>query len=525
MSERKLRRFDKEIRDRLRIICLACGIPAEDFPAHQGLRTLLRRDEYTIFTRASLSLLAATGRYPTEQAASDLASLVALSQDELAWTELVRAVSKSSKRSLTRQLRPSLDLVVDVSRTSRATHTTGIPRVALAVASIAQQAGASLVVWEDGAPGRVQLSDSRVEFPADEWHKASHRRRRLTKVKSLYWKVLERMSRLPGGATFQTLARSIASPVANVLFGRDGPRQALLLSNCRYILPEVPQTTTSTSLLGWLKTDMNVQLTTALHDFLPITSPMFSAPDQRLEHIEFSRVVAASKKVVVASPHLRREVLAMRDLYQPGHLLEVEHVPYGIDALTWHEQPQPARGQPEFLMIGSMDDRKNHRLALLALADLSRQGCPTTLHVVGGPRPVSRETRQALAWARQVGVAVLEHPRATDGEIKGLMRNCVASFYLSWAEGFGLPVLESLACGLPVIASDIPSNADHCHYGGVVLVSPRDPSELAAIVGRLLDDSEYLQRLRSEIDSERLPHGFERWASALLTGDSKETLP
>lgn len=536
-SPSSLRRYDLAIRDRLTVASTAFGLPqvVPDRSAEECLRTLLGQEAIAAPMRAGICLLAATGRYPTEAQVAVLQPLLDDPHGDLAWGELLKALRVTPRRSLGRRLLPSTATLVDISRTSRATTTTGIPRVALGVAGIAQALDFQLIVWEDGVPGLVELSPDRAVTPSPAtWFGGRRRRGLLLKMKKAYWSLMSQISLWPGGAGITRAARAIASPVARALFSRNGPGTAILMTRCRYVMPEVPHSATTSRLLAWIALGSEVHVAVAVHDLLPVNAPEFFAKDQRLEHIEFCRLIARSESVVVASPHLVAEVkgvaLAFGSTIGPAasqtqasvreaRCPSIEQVPYGIDVREWHVTPQAKRSNAEFLMIGSMEARKNHRLALLALGSLAGRGMPTTLHVVGARRPISAQTRDALRYARGQGVDVVEHAGADDGTLRGLMDNCVASMYLSWAEGFGLPVLESLAFGLPVIASDIPSNRDHATYGGVVLVAPDRPRAVADVIGRMLTSPDYLSSLREGIRVDALPYGFDEWANCLLGGD------
>lgn len=529
-------RFDSPMRERIAVLARSSGWPPPEpgRSAVQLLRGLLADADIDTPLRAWACLLAATGSYPTQDDVDALRPLLELSRPDEAWDEVRRAVDSASRRALARRLTPSGPLVVDVTRTSRAVETTGIPRVALGLASIAQERQGQLLVWEDGVPGLVEMPRSgQIDFDPDLWSSARQRRRLLARAKTSYWWLLGRLSLLPGGTAITRTARALIAPLANALFSRGGPDEALLLTRCRYVMPEVPIPDSVSRLLPWIDathaglgpgaagyTRDTSHLATAVHDFLPISAAHFFAEDQRVGHIDFCRLVAASDSIVVASPHLVGEVHAMREIHGARRPAEVIRIPYGIDAHRWGLAPQQPSRHPEFLMIGSMEARKNHRLALLALGNLAIAGVPTTLHVVGGRRPVSALTIRALRFARDQGVEVVEHVGTPDSTVRGLMGNCVASMYLSWAEGYGLPVLESLALGLPVIASDIPPNRDHLAYGGVVLVQPDRPDELSALLGRMIRDPAYVESLRGEIRTAEIPFGFEAWASSLIGCDT-----
>jgi glycosyltransferase involved in cell wall biosynthesis len=80
----------------------------------------------------------------------------------------------------------------------------------------------------------------------------------------------------------------------------------------------------------------------------------------------------------------------------------------------------------------------------------------------------------------------------SDEELGALYSSCAVFIYPSIYEGFGLPPLEAMACGAPVIASDI-SSIKEVVGKAARLVSPSSKDELARAINELLD-SEYLRR-------------------------------
>jgi glycosyltransferase involved in cell wall biosynthesis len=77
-----------------------------------------------------------------------------------------------------------------------------------------------------------------------------------------------------------------------------------------------------------------------------------------------------------------------------------------------------------------------------------------------------------------------------------LLSGAEAFLYPSLYEGFGLPVLEAMACGTPVVTSDVSSLPE---VGGdaAVLVDPADPEAIAAGIDRVLSDRDLRERLQS----------------------------
>jgi len=76
-----------------------------------------------------------------------------------------------------------------------------------------------------------------------------------------------------------------------------------------------------------------------------------------------------------------------------------------------------------------------------------------------------------------------------------LYRGAVASCYPSFFEGFGLPVLESMALGCPVVTSIGTSTAELVTGGAGVAVDPRDPDAIASALASVIDDAEQRSRL------------------------------
>jgi glycosyltransferase involved in cell wall biosynthesis len=517
--ERRILRYTDAVRSRLSTATAAIGItmPDDRGDAVALLRSVLDDGAQPADARAAAVILAASGRYPSLADLQATAGWLALGDTDQAWGHVCRLAAQAGRRSLGRRARPAPAIVVDLTRTSRATEMSGIPRVATALAREAAGRGAALVVWESGAPGEVSLgAGSRVEYPPTAWRKPGRLlRHALAAVKRLYWSTIGWMSRWSAGFHAARVLRSATAPLGDLLFGRAVPAELLVLGPGQYVCPEVNRPDVVDRILAWRRAQPGMRLSVVLHDLLPLETPRFFAPDQRLEHVEYVRLVAAADDVVVASPHLLPQVEAMRLLHGGGPQ-SARLVRYGLATAAWTARPTAPLGEPEFVMVGSMEARKNHVLALRALAALARDGQPTTLHVIGGGRPVDPQTRRVLAYARARGVTVLEHRGLDDDAMLGLLANARAALYLSWAEGFGLPVLEALSIGLPVFASDIPPHREHARYGGVVLVPPDRPDVLRDRLAEYLGDPAVEASLRAAIRTDLLPQGHGEWAREVL---------
>jgi len=138
----------------------------------------------------------------------------------------------------------------------------------------------------------------------------------------------------------------------------------------------------------------------------------------------------------------------------------------------------------EFLLfVGTLEPRKNLLTLLKALAQLVRQtSLRPQLVIAGGTGWLMRETE---SFVKSSGLAeqLLFTGYLRDEELRALYSSCAAFIYPSIYEGFGLPPLEAMACGAPVIASKIGAHQEVLS-GAARLVDPFDIESLAeAMIG------------------------------------------
>jgi glycosyltransferase involved in cell wall biosynthesis len=150
--------------------------------------------------------------------------------------------------------------------------------------------------------------------------------------------------------------------------------------------------------------------------------------------------------------------------------------------------------RPYVLFVGFLEPKKNLGVLLEAVAALRRTGAwgETELIVVGapgwGPNPVARAQALGLAdVVRFVGAVA-------DAELPGLYGGALTFAFPSLWEGFGLPALEAMAAGAPVVASNRGALPE-VTAGAALLVDPA-PQPLAEALEQLLTDPPLRERLR-----------------------------
>lgn len=148
--------------------------------------------------------------------------------------------------------------------------------------------------------------------------------------------------------------------------------------------------------------------------------------------------------------------------------------------------PRPAGVTGEYvLFVGGPDGRKNLETVVAAAGLAADPGRPVTLVAAGGYPPRWRRRIERSAAGGRVRLAWLDH--VDDRELAGWYAHARATVVASRAEGFSMPVIEAMACGSPVLASDIP-----CHRELVgdpaARFDPGDPDDLARRLRSLLAD-------------------------------------
>jgi glycosyltransferase involved in cell wall biosynthesis len=114
---------------------------------------------------------------------------------------------------------------------------------------------------------------------------------------------------------------------------------------------------------------------------------------------------------------------------------------------------------PYFLCLGTIEARKNHLLLLTLWREMAKRlGDASPQLVIAGRRGWECEqVIDLLERCDTIRPHVLEINNGTDSEIVSLIRGARALLMPSYAEGFGMPVLEALSLGTPVISSPLPA--------------------------------------------------------------------
>jgi glycosyltransferase involved in cell wall biosynthesis len=175
-------------------------------------------------------------------------------------------------------------------------------------------------------------------------------------------------------------------------------------------------------------------------------------------------------RVVFHSTLTVREQILRHDLVPARRLVQA---PYGVAAEFLSVPPRDESTRPYLLHVGSCIPRKNIELLLEIFAGVRQRDPRVELVQVGG---LWTDAHRSYLDSQKLGPYVVQKRGISRAELASLYAGASVVLVPSLAEGFGLPIIEALACGAPVIASDIPVLRE-VGFEGVRFCSLRDVDE------------------------------------------------
>lgn len=262
-----------------------------------------------------------------------------------------------------------------------------------------------------------------------------------------------------------------------------------------------------------------VRSVVTIHDLIYRRLPWCYSPvDRLLYDFKYGRACRNADRIIAVSECTKRDIMhyynveedKIRVIYQGCDDIFRHRADNERDKAVARELQLPER---YILQVGTVERRKNLELTMRALAAL-----PEDLHLVVVGRDHHGYRRKCVALAKELGITA--RVKWLEGlpfdRLPGLYRGAAAAAYPSLYEGFGIPVLEALECGTPVVAAK-GSCLEEAGGGGTLYVAPDSPREMAEALRSCIDGS----RDRREIAAIGRAHAA-RFSTARMAGELAE---
>ena len=385
-------------------------------------------------------------------------------------------------------------LLIDLTHTSHTQARTGIQRVARALYTELTARGAALAVTWDAY--------ARAWRPLETWESANLAKTTAGAKRGARWPLTAKLR----GLLRRRLGRAPAFPLSAF---RSPPSKSGLLE------PEIFTATVATALPA-LFAHSRGPCVTLFHDALALKFPELAPPKTVARFPAYLQELSRFDGVAAISADSRDALLAYWDWLDLRNTPPVEAIPLGIDlppmapaecnplGYTPSGSAAPA-ALPTVLCVCTLEGRKNHLVLLAACEQLWTRGVRFELRLIG---LVQTETgRTALARVRalqKAGWPLRYDGPVDDATVTAAYRECQFTVYPSLLEGFGLPVLESLALGKPCVCSARGPVGESARGGGCVALDEVTPATLAAAIERLLSTPAELAALATAVSARQI---------------------
>ena len=202
-----------------------------------------------------------------------------------------------------------------------------------------------------------------------------------------------------------------------------------------------------------------------LYDLIPLRFPSLVPARLSMNFPRwFQLVVLRSDEVLCISRAVAEDLAAY--LCETGAALppgaRIGYWPLGADFKATGAKPSAAATEiassatPFFLSVGTLEPRKGYSVTLTAFESLWREGSEARFVIVGRPGWNTRALQQRIRQHPELGKRLFWLDDASDADLHHLYARARALVFASFAEGFGLPLVEAAHFGARLIASDIP---------------------------------------------------------------------
>lgn len=290
----------------------------------------------------------------------------------------------------------------------------------------------------------------------------------------------KRGARWPLGAKLRGHARRLVGRAAS-------PAAALPPASAGVLVPEVFSPGVAAALPALFAATRGPRVA-VFHDAIALKFPELTPPKTVARFPAYLHELLAFDGIAANSEDSRATLLDYWRWLGVPRTPPVQAITLGVDEMGHiTRNPSPPADPPVVLCVGSLEGRKNHLALLDACDERWARGDRFALRLVGLAQPQTGRAALARVRALQAAGRPLRYDGPLDDDgVAAAYAECAFTVYPSWIEGFGLPVIESLAHGKPCICPARGAVGESARGGGAVLLEAVDAAAFAAAIGRLL---------------------------------------
>lgn len=270
---------------------------------------------------------------------------------------------------------------------------------------------------------------------------------------------------------------------------------------------------------GWLSLRTDVPSLPVIHDLNFFHNPQWISPVTRTYfNYFFPRFARKAARIGTVSEFSKNDI-ATRFKIAPEKIdvlyngSNESYHPIGDD-IKLQVRQKYTNGKPYFLFLGLIHPRKNLDNIMLAFSKFREQtGDDIKLLVVGSAKYQTEESKQIYENSI-FKEDIIFAGRIPDAELNEVIASSHALVYASLFEGFGIPILEAMRCGVPVITSDL-SSMPEVAGDAALLVDPNSVNSIASALITISKDEELRKNMILKGHIQKLNYSWDRTAGLL----------
>lgn len=264
------------------------------------------------------------------------------------------------------------------------------------------------------------------------------------------------------------------------------------------VLPEVFGDHRADGMVGRLRESVDGPVIAIFHDLIPLQMPVETPLGTLASFRRYLKELATVDIIAAVSAASADALRAQWEREGISSLPRIVVIPLATDK-PGKISPLPENSTPRILCVGSLEGRKNHVALLEAAETLWRDGISFELELIGLAHTVTgADAVKRIRELQADGRPLIWHGAVSDMELEDAYARSHFTVYPSLLEGFGLPVIESLARGRACICSGLNAMAESARDGGCLTIGTPSPAALAQGMRLLIHDQAFQNKLQKE---------------------------